>query len=573
MARKLFLILFTGFLVSVHAQIPKQALTMDTQVFPLEKVRVSMNSDVLLAGELLQYKGYALDDSNKKSKLSKTLYVSLRNETDSVVFSHKLPLENGTAAGDYFLPASLKTGVYTLVAYTNFAKNKPLEACFQKNIYVINTFVKVPNFEKKGDTVRLSFLEQSPEKYFDNSAIEPFQIASNKTTYHFREQVSLNITQKDPSVSGNFSLSVRKINPVEVADGLPSRATALPSEIFYLPEMRGEILSGVVISEKEGTPVPNQEVSLTIPGKDFIFKIAKTNASGRFFFSISEGYEASKSLVQLSGGEGADRKIVMDPKNLALEPAVPSFLKLDPQLENWLKSRSVQLQIENAYFEVKKDSVLDAPKSPRFFDNLGTVYGLDDYTRFATVRETFIEIVSLAAIRGAGDAITFSVNNPYDPNGIAKFNNIPPLVLMDGIEVRNNSEVINYNAREIEKIRVINKPYRYGPKIYSGIIAITTKKGNFVPNRSENIQQIDLPPLEQKKIPFAVEYGPNSKWSRIPDYRVQLLWQPEIRLTGNTYETIFFTSDVSGIFEMVLEGFSDEGKFISVKNYFNVVEN
>lgn len=574
MAKQFFILLFSGFLLPLTAQIPKQELTVATQAFPMEQVFVSLNSKVLLAGEVLRYKAYALTESNQISSLSRILYVSLRNENDSVVFNHKIKLDKGVASGDYFLPASLKTGVYTLVGYTNFSRNNPMDAYFKRKIYVVNTFVKSTQIENVADTVSISFQPQGALAYYKNEALQDaLQLNSDKSNYSTREKVSVTALLKAPSSSGNYSLSVRKLDPVAIVDNMERQPEKMASDVFYIPEMRGELLSGVVMNMQDGSPVANQTVSLTIPGEDYVFKMAKTNSSGRFFFAVDEGYTSAKSIVQLSGAKDFERKILMDNKALELAPTPPTFLKLEPNLKEWLEARSVQLQIENAYFEVKKDSVLSQPKNPPFFENLGTEYLLDDYTRFATVRETFVEIVSLAAIRGSGESIVFSVNNPYDPRGIAKFNNIPPLVLMDGMEVLDNAQVLNYNAREIESIRVINQPYRYGPKIFSGIIVITTKKGDFIPPISENVQQIALSPLEPIKRPFAVEYGPDQRWSRIPDYRVQLLWQPEVSWSGDGYETNFFTSDVTGIFEIVLEGFSDEGKFISVKNYFTVTEN
>src|SRR5690606_16421342 len=117
---------------AVYAQIPKQHILTDTSIFPIEKVQISINSELLLAGELLQYKAYSLNSANKNSSLSKVLYVSLRNENDSIVFSHKLKVENGTVNGDFFIPSSLKTGIYRLIGYTNFSRNNKQDSYVQK---------------------------------------------------------------------------------------------------------------------------------------------------------------------------------------------------------------------------------------------------------------------------------------------------------------------------------------------------------------------------------------------------------------------------------------------------------
>ncbi len=577
MTKKLVFILFIFFGFGAKAQIPQQDVSADISVFLKEKVELAINTNILLAGELLQYKAFNLDVANKKSKLSKVFYVSLRNENDSIVFSHKLKVENGTANGDFFIPSTIKSGIYRLIGYTNFSRNNMLNAYVEKDIYIINTFVKTVESRKVSDTINVNFVSKNNTSLSaEMNTAKEVQISSDKQSYGFREKVTLKLENNMNNLDGNYILSVRKINPVAIVDKDSKNIKDVYSGMFYVPELRGELISGVVLSKGDGRPVENKEVSLTIPGKNFVFKIAKTNANGRFFFSVNEGYNAEKSLVQLyaSENEAANYSLVLDKKDFDLGKSDATVLKLDSNLKDWLEARSVQLQIENAYFDAKKDSILSNRIEPAFYDNLGKVFLLDDYTRFPTVKETFVEVVTLAAVRGSGDNCRFVVNNEYDPNGIAKFNDLPPLVLIDGMLVQNNNDLINYNAREIKGIRVVAQPYRYGSKIFSGIIAVETKKGDFVPTLSKDyIEELNLPSAVKKKEQYRTDYSNKTILSRIPDYRVQLLWQPQIVLEKEGYSTSFYTSDVSGLFEISLEGYTDNGKFISSKSYFSVDEN
>ena len=576
MVKKLVFIIFVFLGFFATAQIPKDNVTVDVSIFPKETVALSINSEVLLAGELLQYKAYILNTSNRKSLLSKVVYVSLRNQKDSLVFNHKIKVEKGVANGDFFLPSNLQTGVYKLIGYTNFSRNNIQDAFAEKSIYIINTFKKNELVNTTKDTI---FIDASTESAVENSgsdgSSEVFETILNKETFGFREKVDLKLKSNSNTVNGNYRLSVRKVNPVEISGEVIKAKTAISSENFYLPELRGELMSGVVLSKLGDVPSANREVALTIPGKDFIYKIAKTNSEGRFFFSVAEGYDSEKSIVQLYGDEATRRdfKIVMDEKDFHLSQGEPYFLKLDKQLKDWLEERSVQLQVENAYFDVKKDSILKNKINSIFYDNLGTVFLLDDYTRFPTVRETFIEVITLAAIRGTGDNAKFIVNNEYDPNRIAKFNDIDPLVLVDGIVIQNNEELINYNARDIESIRVVNEPYRCGPKIFSGIIAVETKNGNFVQNLSHDyLNEMELPPLIKQKKYYRPDYSNKEVQARIPDYRIQLFWEPNVQFSGGSYSTTFYTSDVSGTYEISIEGFSEEGKYYLVKSYFQIMD-
>ncbi|MCG2418953.1 hypothetical protein K8089_07950 [Aequorivita sp. F47161] len=576
MVKKLNFILFLFVGLTVMAQIPKDEVLLDSSVFPKENVKLVVNSNVLLAGELLQYKGFILNASKKKSALSKILYVSLRNANDSVVFNHKLKVENATVNGDFFVPSNLKTGIYKLIGYTNFSKNNINDAFTQVNIFIINTFVKSEVAPAAKETVEIA---ASPEKVGDvltNKAnTKSLKIKLNKQSFGLREKVTLNIENTDNNDNGSYVLSVRKVNPVEIIGEIAKASKSKSSAMFYVPELRGELISGLVVSKQDNIPAANKEVALTIPGEDYIFKIAKTNAQGRFFFSVDETYNAEESILQLYGNEAyrSAYNLVLDSKDFKLNEEEYN-LKLDKQLKDWLLERSVQLQVENAYYDTKRDSILTKKTNTAFYDNLGTVFLLDDYTRFPTVRETFIEVVTLAAVRGTGSDTRFLVYNAYDPNRIAKFNSIDPLVLMDGMLVQDYSELLNYNARNIESVRVVTEPYRYGPKIYSGIIAVETKEKDFVPRHTNDyVAEINLPPAVKNKKYYRPDYSDKVQLSRIPDYRVQLLWQPEINLSKEGFTTSFYTSDVSGVYEILITGFSKNGLHILNKYYFKVSKN
>ncbi|MGB3342449.1 MAG: hypothetical protein WBA61_00920 [Aequorivita sp.] len=572
--KKSFVILFVFVVGMAVAQIPRESGLLELRAFPMEKVEIAVNSELLLAGEVLHYKTFVQDKQGKTSTLSKIVYVSMRNQNDSIVFNHKLQLVNGVANGDFFLPSSLNTGVYKLIAYTNFSRNNVKDAFAEKTILLINSFLKNDDTSTSENENLLPIISQELPNFInaeDTSA--DIKLISDKTTYGFREKVKVTVENLTGKNQGDYVLSVRKLEPI-LAEIPTFHKNALSSDLAFLPELRGELISGVVLSS-EKAPLANQVVSLTILGKEYVFKLAKTNSNGRFYFSVDQAYQAENAVIQLNeeGLESKDFQIIIDEKRLDLSKGAPSNLTLDPNLKEGLLERSVQLQIENAYFEAKRDSVFPPRPFPKFFDNLGKLFMLDDYTRFPSVRETFIEIISLAAIRGVGENTRFVVNNEYDPKGLAKFSKIDPLVLLDGFQILNNSELINYNARDIKSIRVVNQPYRYGPKLFSGIIAVETKLGDFKPLDLDGYSKtFNISPVERRKQYYKPTYNDTSVLSRIPDYRVQLLWQPELKVEKSEYIS-FYTSDVSGVFQISLEGYTDEGRPISIKRIFKVEQN
>ncbi len=71
-----------------------------------------------------------------------------------------------------------------------------------------------------------------------------------------------------------------------------------------------------------------------------------------------------------------------------------------------------------------------------------------------------------------------------------------------------------------------------------------------------------------KKIYNKIEYLNQTDEARIPDYRNQLFWAPEVRL--NQSNSSFYTSDVSGNFEIRLEGFTKNGVPVSIRDFIEV---
>ena len=570
------LIMFFGFLVK--GQVPVDEISADTQIFKKEISRLVINTNVLLTGELLLYKIYNLTTSKTKSPLSKIIYISLRSEKDSVVFNHKLKLGNGSAEGSFFIPALLRTGVYRLVSYTNFSRNNLQDAFEQKNIYVINPYVKTGVDTQKeinsSEVVELREASVEISDYWEQVTENGISLKMNKPLYKTREKVTLKIENLQGIEGfGDYVLSVRKTDDVQITD-LPLQAETSGvqnGKIFYLPEFRGELISGKITPVEGNLQVENKVVALTIPGNDYIFKNAKTNKNGRFFFSIDEVYQKGNSIVQINELDKEKYKIFIDKKEFnSAEKITGVAFKLNPSIEDWLLKRSIQLQIENAYFNLKKNVILEEKSRGLFYGTMGTEYVLDDYTRFLTVKETFVEVVTLAAIRQEDDINRIVVFNAYDPDGTALFNSLDPLLLMDGMLIQDTNEILNYNAKDTKSIRVIPTAYRYGPKLYSGIVIIKTIKGNFKPLlKGDYMKEFEL----ERPLPAKQYYSPdysNKSLKRIPDYRIQLFWEPNIKLAEKELAKSFYASDITGTFEVVLEGYTKGGNHIMKKRYFTI---
>lgn len=145
-----------------------------------------------------------------------------------------------------------------------------------------------------------------------------------------------------------------------------------------------------------------------------------------------------------------------------------------------------------------------------------------------------------------------------------------PLVLVDGLLLQDTNELYDYNPENIYAIDVINNPYIYGPKTFSGIASIETKNTDYETRASgDYFKKVDLKRPLPKKINFSPDYS-TDRYNRIPDYRYQLLWTPNVILDANDKQFEFYTSDVAGRFEIAIEGFTDNGQPVSVRDFIEV---
>ncbi|RFP65450.1 hypothetical protein D0N36_09290 [Hymenobacter lapidiphilus] len=90
-----------------------------------------------VAGETLWLKAYLLNaSSHQPDLLSKVLYVDVIAPDRRVLFKRTLALTDGLAAGDIVLPDTLRSGVYTLRAYTSWMRNSDEGPFFTRRIPV-----------------------------------------------------------------------------------------------------------------------------------------------------------------------------------------------------------------------------------------------------------------------------------------------------------------------------------------------------------------------------------------------------------------------------------------------------
>jgi hypothetical protein len=407
--------------------------------------------------------------------------------------------------------------------------------------------------------------------------VTSINMSINKYNFKKREKIRLTIrNQKPSSGNGSYSLSVRKLYKLK-ASNRPSakefadqylhnnKASNEDYVIMILPEIRGELYSGKVVATDPKMGVAQIRIAISVPGKDYIFKVVTTNIKGQFYFTLNESYGGDEALLQLLEDNDKYTIVMETPKPLDVSKISFNKFRLEEEIKPVLLERSIHNQIENNYFSFMPDSIKVPAKRSSFYGFTGTEYDLDNYTRFSTFRETIVEILQGVWIKKTENGEEQIQVRSDDPD--KEVSGFEPLILIDGFRVKKHDELLKMDARRIAKIQVIRDKYILGPQVFQGVLDIVTIEGELWKNlvEAETLRHKLFKPLP-KKFYFKQKYDLESSdgAGRIPDFRHQIYWNPLVQVQEESLELEFYTSDVAGDFEIRLEGFTNSGEPVSV---------
>lgn len=124
--------------VTSHVLSPEGALGKFREDYPQEKVYLQTDRDQYIAGETIWMKAWCTTESIP-GLLSRILYIDLVNSEGTVVAKKMYRLDSlGSTPADFDLPASVKSGNYSVNAYTLWMLNFP-DFIYRKNIFVYNS--------------------------------------------------------------------------------------------------------------------------------------------------------------------------------------------------------------------------------------------------------------------------------------------------------------------------------------------------------------------------------------------------------------------------------------------------
>lgn len=333
-----------------------------------------------------------------------------------------------------------------------------------------------------------------------------------------------------------------------------------PDHVKYLPEYRGELISGKAL-DTTGNVIESKNAFISFVGENPQLQISTTDNNGYFTLLIDPVFQSNQAFLGLLDFQ-YPYEFELESKFLLNYPTFHySAPKLDSVQIMALAERSINVQLENLYYSQKQDSIL-FPKPLITELSFDKSYVLDYYTRFENIDITFTELIPMVNYRKdrkPAFGFMMSKSNPlFDQK---------PLVLLDGLPV-DGSLLRNYNLKNVSMISLVNNRQYIGSAIFDGVVSLETYNhdlsGFGIEEEVMKFEYLNVSPLKKY-------YRPKhqSDLSRIPDNREQLLWIPTFESCGQQ-ELNFYTSSVTGIFQLSIEGFTSDGKPISINKVFHV---
>jgi hypothetical protein len=232
-------------------------------------------------------------------------------------------------------------------------------------------------------------------------------------------------------------------------------------------------------------------------------------------------------------------------------------------------SMLTEAQLAQAFQQTSRGSMLIRPSADTtaFYGKPDAEYYLDDYVRFTTMEEVFREFVRQVEVRKNKTDYRLRVLNAPMRN----FFDDDPLVLLDGIPIRDMNLVLRMDPRKLLSIAIVTRRFYLGGQGFPGIITLRTYRGD--------MGGIDLP----RDILFTEFSGllpsyafrapdhSQQPGSRVPDLRRTLWWSP-MENTGAGGQSIlrFHTGDIPGRYQVTVFACTADGNLLQQTTYIDL---
>ena len=516
-----------------------------------EGIQVHMSQQLLFPGETLWFSVHS-SGLPQTDAYSTVAYVELINKQNAAIVRKKVQLNSGMGSHSIQLPDTLSTGVYTLLAYTKWMKNFGEDSFSKTKLAVIDPDAAY-----------------NAAKETDQQANTPAKKYSGTRKFDQRQRIVLNdLLETSNWETGNFSVSVKRKEPLNYSGQKEvSIDTKTPAQIQNLPDYKGIIVSGKLYDSANKT-IEEQEVLLSLPGEKTDLLRSVTNSKGSFHFKL-DAKAGNSDLVFTLPDAGMKLKLD-DPFLLQHNLNGNTVLNLNKFQLEFVKEKYLHHQLKtnfgfNPYTNNKKVESLTVHST--FYTDPNRIIRTDNYVKLDSLAEYFYELIPSVQFHQVQGKYRITITRPQGQLDLGP----NPGVFVDGVYFSEFGNIAKIPVEKVDRIEVIWEKYYYKDFAFDGIVSIYTRKADFYSvDLQDNMARIIYPLTDKEEFRFNnKKYTANNLNSRVPDLRYLLLWEPLIA-NETMHDLAFFTSDVSGIYELKICGYADSGEWLEEIREFEV---
>ena len=540
---------------------------ISTLAAPVERIYVSTDRDVYLAGDAVWCSLTCLDENGRFSNASAISYLELVSG-DGTACTAKIGLLEGRGAGSFRIPVTAPTGTYRLIAYTavNAAEDgKPWEAGSR-----LLTIFNSTSLARVADGVEImdeaSYEARKPSSTTSEGSLE----LSGRIRLPKDSPAVINLN--NPGGKASVSLSVYHedgLLPADRENTPGSFLKALPASINLKQEVSPENDGEIISARLRGTILKGDDVSfatLSTAGSPSDLFIGRSVGDDLIRFYTSNIYGNREIVCEVYQLDRQEGYIDFESPFLYPEAGPLPKLCLSPSQTTDLRARKAALRAEKAlridtlttFMSHREDLLLASVAKQR--------YHLDDYTRFHSVKEILVEIIKELHLRKENGKQVIQLTYS-DGLGLRFDRTDNILVMMDGVVLSDLDLLMNFDAMLIDDVDIYNEAIICGKTPLHGIVNFITKK-NYVTalNFPANVRVLDF-----QGVAYPVAYSGAVPEGEGQDLRQLLYWHPLLRLDAESSSRLEFnTPGYAGRFKAVAEGFTEDGKPIYQEFTFEV---
>ena len=502
----------------------------------VERTYVCTDRHSYVAGEDVFCSVFCFDGgSGSLSDFSSVAYVELISPEGSAV-RVKMALQDGRGAGRLRLPSTLPTGNYRLIAYTALNRNEE-DMDYFRGSRVISVYNTLSASRQESVVLDAAPAAVAGKDHSYGTAVE-----GKGRPYGAAAPAGLELEQRGDSLflrnSGTecldfcLSLSISDALPDPEGPGLADflearsgdRATLRTDAKLSIPEYEGEIVSIRVPAMYSGVTAV-----LSGPGLRNDIYSSTVDSTGLVSFYTGNIYGDRDLVFELNSRDVNDDfslEVLSPFASPELDRDGVPELHLNGSVAEDLKRRSVAMQISRHFGIDEYMDSLQLRPDLLFKGGAMTVYEMDDYTRFPTMRETIVEYVREVHIRRQDGEPVLKLVPGKSFESYSSMLGGNALVLVDGVPVSEHGRVLDLNPALLRRICIYPYDVSTGSCIYSGVVNFISFRGDMAGLQFPGRVRI----LDFHGVTFPVTVGAAKEDSLSPDYRYTRIWQPLLHL-------------------------------------------